>query len=382
MGIFLLLCVVFLFVLGLIVSRAVGPLFASGKVEQPSAAQIQETTDSLENIRQTLLLLSQDSNELRRAMGLPQRFYSSLDPFSGETQNLNENDLVFFRAIDLLKIQRSLKQHSATFAAIKSGIREQASARGLEIQESEVFSIKIKKGSDTYFTVIYRPEKEGKLLIRTFLDAYHESDVFDVESIRFFNANVEELDRHFQSTKLELANIEDSLNKRAIRHVLMQNGLNIAGPLDTEDQYVYTITRGAESLADFGIHKKSNLLSLNARTISEFGEFEKQLMDLIEKLGGQDYKQSKIIEIQSNMNHVFESTAFIEQMRANGMRTAERNRESEIYIHYDVVDETDRRIGSFAIQKESGEIFLLDREDLPICTLQSLLSATEDEKKN
>jgi hypothetical protein len=289
--------------------------------------------------------------------------------------------LAFFRAIDLLKIQRSLRQHAAKFAAIKSAIGEQASAYGLEIREAERFTIMVNRGSDIYFTVAYKPEK-AKLLIRTFLDAYHESTAFRAESIRFFREKVEELDQHFQLTKSILQKIDDFLGRDGLQKSLMEYGLNIAGPVETEEQYLYTITRGIEGLADFGLHKKSNLLHLNARAVADFGEFEKRLIELIGKLGGLDYRQQKVVEIQNDMNHVFAATAFIEQMRANGMRTAESTRESEIYIHYDVVDERERRIGSFGIHKERGEIFVLDRDDLPICTLRSLLSEAEDEKKN
>ena len=101
-ALFVFLSAVFLFVLGLIVSRAVGPLYENGKPDQTVTRRIQETGMALDEIRQTLLLLNQDSNELRQAVGLPQRFYSSLNPFAGEDIKVSENDLAFFRAIDLL----------------------------------------------------------------------------------------------------------------------------------------------------------------------------------------------------------------------------------------------------------------------------------------
>ena len=95
-ALFVFLSAVFLFALGLIVSRAVGPLYENGKPDQTVTRRIRETGMALDEIRQTLLLLSQDSHELRQAVGLPQRFYSSLNPFEGEESSVREIDLAGF----------------------------------------------------------------------------------------------------------------------------------------------------------------------------------------------------------------------------------------------------------------------------------------------
>lgn len=380
-ALFVFLSAVFLFVLGLIVSRAVGPLYENGKPDQTVTRRIRETGMALDEIRQTLLLLNQDSNELRQAVGLPQRFYSSLNPFEGEEGDVRQNDLAFFRAIDLLNSKRYLKEHSAEYQAIRSSIREVVSIYGLEIKDTEYFSMTISKGGDTFFRVIYIPE-EGKILIKSFLDAHHESSKIGDEIKWFLKENIEGLSRHFRSAQLELAKIDTLRKKSAVRNLLKQNGLSVAGPIETDEQYLFTITRGNESLADFGLRKKTNTLLLNARVVANYDEFEKQLIDLIGKLDTSDYIQTKMIEVQNNMNHVFSATAFVEVMNAKGMRASEKTRESKEYVHYDVLDDRDRRIGSFAIQKGSGDIFMLDSDDLPICTLQSLLNEPEDQKKN
>lgn len=381
MGLFVLLSAVFLVVLGLIVSRAVGPLFENGRLNKTLTSNVRETAVGLDEIRQALLLLSQDSNELRQAVGLPQRFYSSLNPFAREDVKVRENDLAFFRAIDLLNNKRNLKKYSVEYHAIKSAIRELVTAYNLEIIDTENFSMIISKGGDTFFKVMYLPE-ERKILIKSFLDVYYESGRIGDETKRFLESNIEGLSHHFRSAKLELSKIDTLRKKNAVRKLLKQNGLSIAGPIETEEQYLFTITRGSESLADFGLRKKTNTLLLNARAVDNYDELEKLLIDLIGNLDTANYFQTKMIEVQNNMNHVFSATAFVDVMRAKGMQTSEKTRESNEYIHYDVLDERDRRIGSFALQKGSGDIFVLDSDDLPICTLQSLLNEPEDQKKN
>jgi len=262
-GLFVVLSAVFLFVLGLIVSRVVGPLFQNEKPNRTLTSSVRETAVGLDEIRQALLLLSQDSNELRQAVGLPQRFYSSLNPFAGEDIKVKENDLAFFRAIDLLNNKRNLKKHTAEYQSIRSAISEFATVYDLEINDAENFSMIISKGGDTFFKVIFIPQ-EKKILIKSFLGAYHESGKIGDETKRFLKTNLEELSRHFRSAKLELAKIDTLRKKNAVRKLLKQNGLSIAGPIETEEQYLFTITRGSEGLADFGLRKKTNALLLNS----------------------------------------------------------------------------------------------------------------------
>ncbi|HUV06111.1 MAG TPA: hypothetical protein VMX75_00190 [Spirochaetia bacterium] len=344
-------------------------------------SQLRETGADLSEIRQTLFLMSQDSNDIRWSMGLPQKSYSTLIPEKNMTAERAEDDIAYFRALDLLEEKKLSEKFRTEYGSIKKAVEPIVAEYGLRIQDSENFSFTIRQGRDIYFTVSYLP-KTGGVSINSFLGDEREYRAPGRDLIQFINTNIGTLKAHYL-TAAQMAGRIDSLKKNEeIRVLMARKQMSLAGPSETEEGYVYTITEGKNNLLGLALDKKTLSYFVDTAVFSAFEEFEKRVVEVLERYDGADEGQRNVEDVQRKLESVFSATAFLDVLESKGMKIDKKIRSGGEYIHRDILDDQGHRIGSFAIQKGSGEVLVMDRDDLPLCTLQSLLALPEKQKKN
>jgi hypothetical protein len=375
------LSVVLFFVLIMIMIKSIRPIKENGALNRIVTNRLRETGLALDEIRKTLILMSQDSNELRTALGLPKKSYSSLNLLESENEEKSEDDLAYFRALDLLQQKGMNEKYQARYDEIKKAIGEIVSEYELDMEDGPDFAFTVRQGRSSYFKISYIPLDE-KIVISSFLDAKHEGKQVGDDTALFLRLNIEKLKNHYQRAAKRVSQIDTLVKEPVIQNLMVRKKVSMAGPSETEERYIFTVTRGKEILIDLGLNKENLDFTVCTQLFEDYEKFEKHLMQALKDLDTRNQSKINIDEIQMDMKSVFSATAFRDVLFSKGMNIDNENRESKEYIHRDILDRAENRIGSFAIQKRSGEIFVLDSNDVPLCTLGSLLEEPEKQKKN
>ncbi len=378
----LILSVVFLTGSVYLVIRICRGINKTRELNQNIISNLRENRESLDEIRQTLISMSRDANEVRWAIGMPEKSYSILKS-QEEEKDRNDHALAFFRAVDFLHENNIKEKNRIKFDNFKNekALQDIILQYGLKIEEAGDYDFSIYRGKDLYFKISYNPD-EDVYSIASFLGEKKEGHNINNGIILFLELNIEKLNKHYQLAAQMMPVMESYLKSAEVQKWMAQKNLTLRGPFKGINRYTYTLKKGENNLVTMGINKKDFTLSIQGSVYTTFEEFESQLITVLKELDARSEIQKHLEGIQENMSDVLSTDAFFDFLQSKDLKMLGTSREDAEYIYYDLLDESDNRIGSFAFQKGFGEIYIMDKDDVPLCALKSLLKDIKEVKKN
>ncbi len=126
-----------------------------------------------------------------------------------------------------------------------------------------------------------------------------------------------------------------------------------------------------------GVIKKEGTLYLGGTSYNDWDSFEAALIGYLENLDGRTDKEIRDDEVKDFLISVIQEQGFADYLEQRGLTLSPEIRESEDtdYKNWDFYDSQDKRVGSFALLEGTGEIYLLDGDDV---VLRSFRTMTEN----
>jgi hypothetical protein len=364
-GIFV--AVVTLALLGFLILRLA---WLSNEMESRNELLIGEIRSSREMtnvLMQGFISAAGDINGIRRILGLEETTYNFPDE-TEEDESLRSESLQFFRGLDTIIAKNQAEklslgmdtfQNSDTFAALPAG---------LELIRPSEDKFELKTDKYVYFVFEWDGESEsirvspaaGKPLLTSF--AKSESS--------YFSKTLPEIETYIENMENEFNKFLGVKTDSRIIKVLLEAGLSLERSEDDyglkRDRYQYMILRFDKTTGTYFVND------------SAFTSYDSFINAVLEKVPELDVRSSEEKLIDWNKEEIaglaFDE-GFLSLLAAKDLSIESVPREDSDYFYFDLLNQNDARIGSFAVQKMIGKIYLMDKDDVPISDIRTNIDA-------
>ncbi len=344
------------------------------------AEGLNDNSDNLDQLKAFFLELAADTNEIRSTLLLPERRYHfSSDADEGEGENGTE----FFRGVDTI-IQKNTRDEALLFADdffSSREFRDITAELSLEITEESGVSVRLVKNGNLYFTVEVR--EPHSITLESYTGDTLNISGYSDELEYFLESQSDLVAQHYAGHEIMKDRISSALRDPDITAVLKDNQLVAVFPEELDEMTAGTIeTKDGRVVVRYGIDGKTNDISVAGAVVEDVAAFKEMLIKVIGSADTRTEEEIRIDRAISRVTVLSEDEGFQAFLQSKGLTLSETPREDNDYIYFDLIDEDGERIGSFAVQKMIGEVYLMDKDDVPISSLKREAHELTDEKKN
>ena len=345
---------------------------------------ITQTRDDLGFINESQDMIKQNALQLRQYMNLPALNFPERD---SSTTNESENseassfELAAYDAADYLKNYNSEFEQIGLFNQFldEPAFLRFLDIRKLELKKRSTFGRSLCSADGTdFFSLLYNAE-EQQIEVRPGLSGQLEK--FSEADDRFIAFLSRETDRQIEAYRRvdDLNSSLSTLTRSTGFHSLLKEkdirmgsslykGKNLSIPLLKKDNSV---------LAVLTTNTENSTFRLNKQDYSSPEELAAAVGVFFEETDLRTDAESLDALVQNEMVTLLKDTAFSAHLEKLGYTAGSVPREDNDYIYYDLIDQSGNTAGAYALQKEFGELYLMDRDDIPVRSLKTFTPGHE-----
>ncbi|MCX7787586.1 MAG: hypothetical protein N2442_07800, partial [Spirochaetes bacterium] len=258
---------------------------------------------------------------------------------------------------------------------------------GLELKK-EKGRVELQKKGVPYVT--FSLSKEKPLTIESYLGNRLKVDSPDLFTSRlsvFLQEQIPILDSHFSRMQQLRTQLLATCAKQQVQTLASQKGLFLSKEEESVTEVRLRYLLKAEptlTKIQMGLDYRGGTFFLEKQTFQKIEIFEEAL---IQSLKNADTRTSKQIHLDSILNSLrtqIKDAGFQSYLQSKKMKVSDKIRENDEYTFIDLLEEKGTRIGSIGILKIKGDIFLFDKDDVPITSLRMFTfpSPMQEKKKS
>ncbi len=328
-----------------------------------------------DNIR----ILSKKANEVRTMLSLPEiNLYEN--NLENDTQNNTNEYLPYYNAIDYIQnYSEKTKMENNLFLLLYSNtVKEYFKNNNIQIKKTGSASYNLFKLSNLYVSISAENIKTPQIYLSGFTGNakyFSLKDIIDKEKdfLSYLDTELKVLNEHY-SISNNLKKMFSNLNKNTdfLKFLKLQK-LDINEIKTSSNKLFYTINNKDKS---FSINVYLDINDLNfeieSKEFREYTDFYKYLHKFLLE-SDKRTEEIKVVDIAKlKVESVLTEDSFLAYLNQNNLIIDMRPREDNDYFYYDISEGNSTIIGSFAVQKIIGDIYLMDPEDIMISSLKYL----------
>jgi len=352
--------------------------------------EVRDTRVALDRLGETVSLLTQDSEDLREALGLPVRVYPRLEREEAAAEGARAgekggSDILFYHAVEnLLSHNRRLEQEKRfqdimespqiSGAVGKSGLRTVKTGEGtlLERDGNPYISIGFSGGS-------------GAFEARSFTGGTLRFDAPSPELAAFITDESRRLDAHFALLRRKTLALQEILRSPGVRDRLAGSGFVLEPPVQTRDALSYPVTMKVERdvvKLKVGLDRRTGRFFVGSRSVDDEAGLEPALADALAAVDTRTVEELRVEEVARQIQELSEDEGFRAYLKSKNLRLSPRPREDTDYLYFDFFSPSGEKAGALGIQRKvQGEIYLFDADDVALGALKTFGLAEEGKKK-
>ncbi len=341
-----------------------------------------DNTEAYAELRNLIYLLSEDLNESRRVIGLEQREYplfrEDVESESGSEQSF----LPYFTAVEQLAGAFMIGKHAEDLRILVESEKfgETLAAYNLEYTFMNDTSFQLtSRGKLFYECGITMPD--GSYFIRPLLG---EESLFT--SLGQLETAVASTIRNIQDHYLELEKQRENLSSLSglpeIREVTGRKHLSISPLKENEQDYSISLKKKGETVLSISLLKDTLEYQAGGQTFPDFETLKNELPGFINTADVRTSLERRIDNVKEELLLLSRDPGFMAVLRSRGLTMSSQFRNDSEYHYLDIRNERSELVGSFAIYNFSGEVYLLDHEQVPIGSVRAFDTGTSTQKKN
>ena len=350
--------VVTLALLGFLIFRLT---WLSNEMESRNELLIGEIRSSREMtnvLMQGFISAAGDINGIRRILGLEETTYNFPDE-TAEDESLGGESLQFFRGLDTIIANNQAEKLSIGMDNFQNSDAFSTLPAGLELIRPSEVRFELKTDKYIYFVFEWDGESEsirvspaaGKPLLTSF--AKSESS--------YFSKTLPEIETHIENMENEFIKFLGVRTDSRIIEVLAEAGLS---PERSEDDFV--LKRGRYQYMVLRFDKNTGTYFIDDAAFTSYDSFVNALLEQIPELDVRSSEEKLIEWNKEEIAGLAFDEGFLSLLAAKDLSIESVPREDSDYFYFDILNDAGARIGSFAVQKMIGEIYLMDKDDVPI----------------
>lgn len=316
--------------------------------------ELEENRVLLDEFSQNLQILASGSNEVRRYMNLPERELIRKEA-SGENVPVDPT-VSFFDAFRYLASQEELENNAAAFTRWleDNAVDDFFSSRGYSFKRDDFENVSILKKEKVLLSIHY-PAQDGSVLMKdvTGHESSHQIEQTSIDDdLEEFYETLETYDRMVQSAVDQISYI---VNDREINQILRKRELSFEyGQADSVS--IYNL-KDQSIVGMFG-HNGPDF-QLNDEKLGTEEQFRIALIDYLQNVSTETESERIDKIVQSKMDEVFSDEGFKVLLESENCKSEPGIEEDEEFIYYHIYRNDGTVKGTYALQKEFGEVLLL-----------------------
>lgn len=364
-------------------------ILVTNRMERMFLEELKNTRNSLEKIKENELLLAQDLNHARAILGLNVRTYDF--QVNEKEQPLKEKIAYspLFQAVDtIVSFKEQQEREELLLRTLRSPeVANLLQSKGLELKK-ENGKIELQNKGIPYFS--FSLSKEKPLMIETYLGArltadWKEALVTKVSS--FLQEQIPVLDSHFSRIKQLRTQFLSTFYKPKLQSIASQKGLLLSKEDESIDEvrlrYLLKV-EPALSKIEAGLNYRKGTFFIEKETYKTIEAFEEAMEQALRDSNTCTSKEMRLNSILASLRNQMKDAGFQRYIESKKIKISGKERENEEYKFIDLFDKEENRIGSIGILKIKGEVFLFDKDDVPITSLRisAFPTHTQEKKKS
>jgi LCP family protein required for cell wall assembly len=366
-------------------------VYTLGRLRPMMSSVLRE--EGLERMRRNLELLNQDSRELRQALKLPPIAYpepeSRVADATGQTGGERASPaLPFFRGVE------RLVQIQAENSLMRDMNELMSSIWIAALLKTEKLIAENRPAGQPW----QRLSKNGKPYFRLSMDAASGKPVLESGRGKRFILNtagdsaiqtgikneIRAIDEHLAAFDTALSGIHSLLSSAEITAVCAEQGLVYGPAQDGELSHAvpfYLRRQRTSPRLLLELARRDLRISAGGETFADLRELARRLPGLLRALDTHSDAELLAEKKKTELLGITADPGLKAYLESRKLVFGASFREDSEYWYLDVLDAAGKRVGSFGLQKSSGEIYLMDHEDVPLSSIRRLQPAPAGPKK-
>ena len=350
--------------------------------------QIELLTSKVESYKQNELvlennirLLTDTANEVRVMLSLPEIDLAFVEKASDEIipEEKNEN-LPFYNAVDYIKGYSSKieMENELNFILNKSSLNNYFIKNNLTIKKTGPSNYELLKNSNLFFSIKAENPLDPNIYIEDLKGDKHNYSLKNIkndstELLKYLNSAISVLNEHYSKYHLLKKQFVNLIENETFLKFLKSENLEIENLKSTSTKIFYSIHNKDNSYSiNIYLDSINLVFEVDNNKYSTFSNFYTSLNNFLLK-SDKRTKEIKVVDTAKfRIESILVEDSFLSFLNQNNLSIGMLPREDNDYFYYDIFEEKDTLLGSFAIQKIIGDIYLMDPEDIMISSLKYL----------
>ena len=359
--------------------------------------QFQLLTDQIEKyqhneilLENNIRLLNDKANEVRSILSLPEIVLnqSNTDNDSKTNENINDN-LPFYNAIDFIQVysDKTSMENMLHILLTSGRMNENLNSLGFIIKKTGSSSYNFFRSNSLYFNIKAENPESPSISIKSFTGntknfLLKEILTDDTEIAEFINSEIPGLVEHYLKYNEFKINFVNLVKNKDFKDFLKIQNLEISEIENNTNKLYYIIHNKDKSFSlNIYLDRNDNTFEIEQNKFSDYNEFYKLLKQSLTEADKRT-KEIKVVDITKlKVESVLSEDSFISYLEQNSLNIKLLPREDNDYFYYDIIEDKNNILGSFAVQKIIGDIYLMDPDDIMISSLKYLKTTSDFESE-
>jgi len=335
--------------------------------------------------RNAVAALINDTAEIRSYLSLPERTYPFFTEDSQGDFDSRRNAEPYFLGMERILEEYDTTQKTKLFSSFlrSESFMNMLSEIELTAEKTSSTTCELVRGGTEYFTVTLSQE-DAYILSAPF--GVIDTDVSADNLPSVIKENLSKVENHIKTVKDMMVRFQTLPWDQEIKELLNKKNLDITRPEENKDSYIILIKKESFILIALELEKKTPAFIIDSKRILNFEDFRKKIITALEEIDPRTPEEKLADESKKMLIDLHSDKGFTAALVNNELTLSSIFREDSDYFYLDLLDREGKAIGSYAVYKRNGLVYLMDFEGIPISGLRSLgieSGGVEDlEKKN
>ena len=346
------------------------------------ADELRDSRAKLDVITQSLSLLANDSNDMRSQIGMAGREYpiSQLIP---QTQAEEENPVVqFWTVVERVYDRYDNEQNQVAFDRFVDSEDFQSflKTNRLVVEEQGGLEIMLFRKLDRYMSIRYLPVTDEIELSFPHLTNQSRRK-WQPETRLLVESQIPEIESYYSEARKKSENLGEIKKNPDVMQLLEQKEIFLKGIQEDRESYYVSVVQGRVAYLRVSLLKSDRLFHLAEAQSENLEDLLPAIVAAIGRVDPRSEREKRVGQSQQFLVETFEKTDLVRLLESKKLLIDLQPRENEYFIYYDIKNDQ-QKIGSFAVDKYTAEVYMTDKDEVQIGSFRSLTGAEPKVKKN
>jgi LCP family protein required for cell wall assembly len=343
------------------------------------SAELRARSEQTESLTRNLAELNQDYNQLRQSLGLEPRAFPPLE----EAGKASAPPSPLEAGLAIIQSRFYDEAKARQFEEFKAGALYAMlpAETGCQPADAGLFAVNWVKQNNVYYALSFQPDALTVTLTAAGIRERYAGADKDAAAA-FVRATLKKIDAYYERVaglKKMLAGLSADASVSA-RLKLMAD--DAAFELRGEDATGFraVVSRQNEDLLTVRFDKVDGVFLIDERKVDPPENLPAAFSSSLAGLDARTATEKRAGAVQASLEESFREPEFAAACAEASMEVAAAPRENADFVFYDV-RHRGGKIGAFAVNKRTAEVFFVDKDDVVIASLRSVAGGSEFKKK-